>query len=200
MTPLGLLCVEAMRICVKAGFGTQSDWNKDVNTRLQAWLSGLHAAGIDLLQYAESESACFGCALDSLAIPWDTDGSITVVTGPRPEDWHISLWKPCESHARLFWCVAEGMPVVPRLAARIMEAYPLSASQDLTIYDLPGSWLSEAACITETLESWLQRRTDDVLAQIEEDLPLLSESELFAKWRRVDEMLRASAVVTVFRV
>jgi hypothetical protein len=200
MTPLGLLCVEATRICVTFDCGTQIEWNKDVNTRLQSWLYGLHFAGIDLLQYAKSESACFGCASDSLAIPWNTDGTIVVMTGPRPEDWHISLWKPCESHARLFWSLAEGKPVVPRLTTRIMEAYPLSANQDLTSYNLPGSSPSEAVCIAEELESWLLRRTDDVLAHIEEDLHFLSNSEFFAKWHRIDEVLRASPVVITYKV
>lgn len=200
MTPLSLLCVEAMRIRVKFGYGTQSEWSKDLNTRLQTWLSGLHSAGTDLLQYAESESACFGCTSSSFAIPWKTDGSITVVTGSRPQDWHISLWEPCESNARLFWCLVERKPVVPRLARRIMEAYDRSANQDVITYDLPGSWPSEAACIAERLESWLLGRTDDFLAQIEEDLPLLCESAFFAKWDQIDEMLRALAAETLFKV
>lgn len=68
------------------GYGTQSEWNEDVNKRLQVWLSGLYSTAIDLLQYAESESACFGCALDSLTIPLNTDSTITVMTGSRPED------------------------------------------------------------------------------------------------------------------
>lgn len=197
MTPLGLICIEVMRIRVKFGCGTQNEWNEDVNTRLQVWLSGLHSAGIDLLQYAKSESACFGYALNSLAIPWKTDGTITIATGPRPEDWHMSFWKPYESHARLFWCLAEGKPVVPRLTAWIMETYSPSENRDLTVYDLPGSWPSEAACIAEALEGWLLRSTDDVLVQIEEDLPLLSGSDFFAKWHQIGEMLRVPTVVTM---
>jgi hypothetical protein len=200
MTPLGLLCIEALRIRVKLGYGTQSEWNEDLNTRLQTWLSGLESAGIDLLQYAESEFSCFGSASNSLVIPWKTEDIITVATGPRPEDWHISLWIPCESHARLFWCLAEGKPVVPRLTTRIMEACLPLASQDLTLYDLPGSWPSDTACVAEELESWLLRRTDDVLAQIEEDLPLLSESVFLAKWDRIGDMLRGSAVVTMRKI
>lgn len=190
MTPLGILCIEAMRIRVKLGYGTQSEWNEDLNTRLQIWLSGLDSAGIDLLKYAELESACFGGASGSLAIPWKTDGTITIVTGSRPENWHISLWKPSESHARLFWSLAEGSPVVSTLTARIMEAYPSSKRQDPTLYDLPGSWPSDAAYVTEELESWLLQRTDDILASIEEDLLLLSDSEFFTKWHQMGEMLR----------
>jgi hypothetical protein len=76
MTPLGLLCIEALRIRVKSGYGTQSEWNGDLNTRLQTWLSGLESAGIDLLQYAESEFLCFGSASNSLIIPWKTDGMV----------------------------------------------------------------------------------------------------------------------------
>jgi hypothetical protein len=83
---------------------------------------------------------------------------------------------------------------VPRLTTRIMEAYLLIASQDLTLHDLPGSWPSDAACVAEGLESWLLRRTDDVLAQIEEDLPLLSESDFLAKWDRIGDVLQGSAV------
>jgi hypothetical protein len=197
MTPLGLLCVEATKVRVESGYGTQSEWNQDMNAKLQVWLTGLHSAGIDLLQYAESEFVCYGRAPDSLAIPWKTDASIMVVTGPRPEDWHLSLWEPCESHARLFWCLVEGTPVLPRLIARILEAYPVPEYQNLASPDLPGSWPSEEARIAEDLESWLLRRTDDVLAQIEEDLSLLSESDFFVKWYRINDILpRAETVKT----
>ena len=191
MTPLGLLCIEALRILVKFGYGTQSEWSEDLNTRLQTWLSGLESAGIDLLQYAESESSCFGSASSSLLIPWKTDGIITIATGPRPEDWHISLWISCESYARLFWCLAEGRPVVLGLTTRIMEACLPLANQDLTRHDLPGSWPSDTACVAQELESWLLREPDDVLAQIEEDLHLLSESDFLAKWDRISDMLRS---------
>jgi hypothetical protein len=200
MTPLGILCIEAMRVRVKLGYGTQSEWNEDLNSRLQIWLSGLDSAGIDLLQYAESESACFEGASGSLAIPWKTDGTITVVIGSRPEDWHILSWNPCESHARLFWCLAEGSPIVSRLSARIIEACPSSTSQDQTLYDLLGSWQSDAACATEELESWLLRRTGDVPTQIEEDLSLLSDSEFSTKWHRMGEMLRSQEVVTMLKI
>lgn len=182
MTPLGLLCVEATRIRVESGYGTQSEWNQDMNAKLQAWITGLHSAGIDLLQYAESESGCYGRAPDSLAIPWKTDASIMVVTGPRPEDWHLSLYEPCESHARLFWRLVEGTPVVPRLIARILEAYPVPECQDLASPDLPGSWPSEEARVAEELEGRLLQTTDDFLAQIEEDLSLLGESDFLTKW------------------
>ena len=85
--------------------------------------------------------------------------------------------------------------MVPVLTARIVEAYHHFAEcQDLTNRDLPGSWPSEEARIAEDLESWLLRRTDDVLAQIEEDLPLLNESDFFTKWLRIHDTLRAKAV------
>jgi hypothetical protein len=189
ITPLGLLCIEAIRVRVKIGHGVPSEWNKDVSKRLQTWLLGLHSAGINLLQYAASESAYFGGAPDSLAIPWKNGGIITVVTGPRPEDWRLSLWQPCEPYARQFWSLVEGTPVVPGLAARIIETFPLSAGQDLTSADLPGSWPSERARVAEALESWLLKETDVVLAQIEEDLPLLSEADFFEKWYEIDETL-----------
>lgn len=195
MTPLSLLCIETVKISIALQWGTQSDWNKDVNAKLQAWISGLYFADIDLLQYAESESAYFGCNSNSLAIPWRSDGCITVKTGSTPDDWQVSFWNPRESHARLFWCMIEGNPVVYRLTNRILEAYPLTAGQDLTRHDLPGSWPSETAGIAEALEGWLLMRNDDVLAEIEEDLHLLNESDFRAKWYRIDEMLRASAVV-----
>jgi hypothetical protein len=202
ITPLGLLCVEAMRIRVALDYGSQSWWNKDVNARLRMWLSGLHSAGVDILQYAESESECYGCAPNSLVIPWNPEGSITIVTGLRPEDWLVSFWQPCESHVRLFWCWVEGEPVVPGLTARILDAYyTLTQRRDpTTCCDLPGSWPSSGEVrITEELESWLLRRTDDVLAQIEEDLALLSESDFFANWYRIDDVLRAKAVDEVRR-
>jgi hypothetical protein len=189
ITPLGLLCIEAIRVRVKIGHGVPSEWNKDVSKRLQTWLLGLHSAGINLLQYAASESAYFGGAPDSLAIPWKNGGIITVVTGPRPEDWRLSLWQPCEPYARQFWSLVEGTPVVPGLAARIIETFPLSAGQDLTSADLPGSWPSERARVAEALESWLLKETDVVLAQIEEDLPSLSEADFFEKWYEIDETL-----------
>ena len=180
---------------MECGYGTQSEWNKDVNAKLQAWLTGLQSAGIDLLQYAESESAYYGHAQNLLAIPGKASVSFTVVTGLRPEDWHFSLWEPCECYARLFWALVEGKPVVPVLTARIVEAYHHFAEcQDLTNRDLPGSWPSEEARIAEDLESWLLRRTDGVLAQIEEDLPLLNESDFFTKWLRIHDTLRAKAV------
>jgi hypothetical protein len=189
ITPLGLLCMKAM----KEGAGNhrriQRRWSKGVSMGLQAWLRGLHSAGIDLLQYAEAESVCYGWNPGLLAIPWKTDISIMVVTGLGPEDWRISLWEPCESHARLFWSLVEGKPVVPELAARIIEAFPLSASQDMTSADLPGSWPSGGAHVAEALKSWLLRETDVVLAQIEEDLPLLSEADFFGKWYEIDDIL-----------
>jgi len=194
MTPLGMLCVEATRVYVERGFWTQRESNRYVNAKLQVWLSGLHSAGIDLLQYAESESVCYGRAPSSLAIPWITDGGITVVTGPRPEHWHLSLWQPCESHARLFWCLVEGKPVVPELAARILKAYPISKIQDPTGRDLPGSWPSEEVHIAEDLESCLRRGTDDDLAQTEDDLILLNESDFFDKWYGIRHALRVEAV------
>jgi hypothetical protein len=184
MTPLGVLCVEAMQERERDRvLTTQKEERQDANAKLQAWLSGLHSAGIDLLQYAESESACHGYCPDLLVIPSEADTRIAVVTGARPEDWHLSVWEPCESHARLFWRWVEGTPVVPGLTARILELYPVADYQDLTSPDLPGSWLSGEAHIAEKLESCFLGDTDDELAQIEEDLPLLSESDFFAKWR-----------------
>jgi hypothetical protein len=191
MTPLGLLCVEATRVCEEFSNWPQSGRTPigHADAALQAWISGLHSAGVDLLQYAESESACYGHVPGLLVIPWRDDASITVVTGPRPEDWHLSLWEPCESHARLFWCLVDGTPVVPRLIARILEAYFVPECQDLTSPDLPGSWPSEQARIAENLEGCLLTETDDELARIEEDLPLLSESDSFAKWDGLDYIL-----------
>jgi hypothetical protein len=190
MTPLGLLCIEAMRVQVKKiGYGTPSEWNKDVSKRLQTWLLGLHSAGIDLLQYAESESACFGFDMNSLTIPWVTGGSITVVTGPRPEDWHVSLWAPCESHAGQFWRLIEGNPVVPGLTTSILVSRSVSERRDPISHDLPGSWPSEGVQIAEKLESWFLRRTDQVLAEIEEDLSLLSEADFLATWPRINHIL-----------
>jgi hypothetical protein len=186
MTPLGLLCIEA--------HAAQNRCSEDVNTRLQAWLSGLHSAGIDLLQYAESESACYGYSPDLLAIPWKTDARIMVATGPRPEDWRASLWEPCESYARLFWSLVEGKPVVPRLIASILEVCSVPACQDPTSRDLPGSWPSEEARIAEKLEDCLLAGTDDELAEIEEDLTLLNESDFFAKWDGIRDVLRIRAV------
>jgi hypothetical protein len=81
-----------------------------------------------------------------------------------------------------------------------MEVYLPLASPDLTLHDLPGSWPSDTACVAEELESWFLRRTDDVLAQIEEDLPLLSESDFLAKWDGLGDMLRGSAVVTMRKI
>jgi hypothetical protein len=185
MTPLGLLCVaafEGMRDRWESRHWTRSQWSQDVNAKMQAWLSGFYSAGIDLLQYAESESAYYACSPDSLAIPWDTESRIMVVTGPRPGDWHVSLWQSCESYARLFWCWAEEEPVVPRLTAKILETFLLPTSQNPKSPDLPGSWPSEEARVVEKLESWLLIETDDVLAVIEEDLRLLSEADFLAKW------------------
>jgi hypothetical protein len=189
MTPLGLLCVEAFE-AMRNGWAprhwTRSQWSQDVNAKMQAWLSGFYSAGVDLLQYAESESACYACSPDSLAIPWDTESRITVVTGPRPGDWHVSLWEPCESYARLFWCWAEEEPVLPRLIARILEVFLFPTSQNPTSPDLPGSWPSEEARIVEKLESWLLSETDDVLTQIEEDLSLLSKADFSATWNWIE--------------
>jgi hypothetical protein len=191
ITPLGILCVQALGERWENRDGAQRQLNQDANAKLQAWLSGLHSAGIDLLQYAESEFACYGYCPDVLVISWKPGASITVVTGPRPEDWRVAFWEPCESYARLFWSLMEGNPLMPGLAARILEAHahPLSAGQDPINFDLPGSWPSEKACVVEELESWLLERTDDVLTQIEEDLPLLSEDDFFAKWDVLDWIL-----------
>jgi hypothetical protein len=187
-TPLGLLCVEAM-LLREASDQPRSKANATMRIKTLSWLSGLHSAGIDLLQYAESESACYGHDPDLLVIPYHPGASITVVIGPRPEDWHVSLWEPCEFYARQFWSLVEGTPVVPELAARIIEVFPLSASQDPTSPDLPGSWPSQEARIAEELESWLLGKLDVTLAQIEEDLPLLSEADFFEKWYPIDEIL-----------
>jgi len=191
MTPLGLLCFETTPNWWKYRYWTRRQCNRDPNLKLQAWLSGLHSAGIDLVQYAASESAYFGGAPESLAIPWENGGIITVVTGPRPEHWRLSLWQPCESYARLFWSFVEGTPVVPELAARIIEVFPLSASQEPTSPDLPGSWPSQEARIAKELENWLLGGSDDddELAQIEEDLSLLSEADFLAKWRGIDDIV-----------
>jgi hypothetical protein len=189
MTPLGLLCIEATWIRVECGHEAHSQWKKDVRITLQAWLSGLHSAGIDLLQYAKAESACYGGASDSLAILLKNGGIITVVTGSRPKDWHLSLWEPREPHARLFWCLIEGIPVVSRLTARIMESFSLSEGEDLTSPDLPGSWPAAEACFTEEMESWLLQRTDDDLAEIEQDLSLRSEADFLAKWDSIDRIV-----------
>lgn len=195
MTPLSLLCVEATRSQFAAyGYGTQGGWNQYINERLQAWLSGLYSAGVDLLQYAETESACYGRVPDLLAIPWRTEGSIMVVTGPKPEDWHISFWRPCESYARLFWELVDGDPVVRRLTARILVAYPVPEHQDPTIRDLPGSWPLERARVADELESCLLGGADDELAQIEEDLLLLSEADFFERWCGIGEVLESSTV------
>jgi hypothetical protein len=188
-TPLALLCVEAfeaVRNRWESRHQTWSQWSQGVNAKLRAWIEGLHSAGIDLLQYAESESACYACSPDSLDIPWDTGGSIIVVTGPTPEDWRVSLWQPCDSYARLFWCWAEEAPIVPNLTSRILEALHLPASQTPTSPDLPGSWPSDKARIAEELESWLLQTTDDFLTEIEEDLSVLSESDLLAEWYRIE--------------
>jgi hypothetical protein len=181
MTPLGLLCIEAMRIRVYDRREIDTRRDKDLRKRLQAWISGLHYAGIDLLQYAKAESVCYGCTPDLLAIPWKTGARIAVATGPRPEDWRFSLWEPWEPYARQFWSLVEEDPVVPRLTVRILEAFLLPTSQNPTSPDLPGSWPSEEARITEELESWLLQWTDDALAGFEEDLSLLSESDFLAK-------------------
>ena len=196
MTPLGLLCVEVSesldawepRPC------THNLMNKQVNAKLQAWLSGLHSAGIDLSQYAESESACYGYSPDLLVIPSKTDLRIMVTTGHKPEDWYVSFWKPCESYAKLFWSLVEGRPVVPRLTASILEIYSVPACQDPTSRDLPGSWPSEEARIVEELEDNFLGDTDDELAEIEEDLTLLNESDFFAKWLGICRVLRIKAV------
>jgi hypothetical protein len=189
MTPLGLLCIEAIRVRVRIGHGTPSEWNRDVRKRLQVWLLGLHTAGIDLLQYAKSESACFGFDTNSLTIPWVSGGSITVVTGPRPEHWHVSLWAPCESHAGQFWRLIEENPVVPALTTSILVSRPVSERRDPTSRDLPGSWPSDGAGIAEELESWFLRKTDEVLAEIEEDLSLLSGADFLATWPRINHIL-----------
>jgi hypothetical protein len=190
MTPLGLLFIEAMRVRVRLRDGAPSEWNKDVSKRLQTWLLGLHSAGINLLQYAELESAYFGFDTNSLTIPWMAGGSITVVTGPRPGDWHVSLWAPCESHAGQFWRLIEENPVMPRLTARILDAYPVPGRQDPTCSpNLPGSWPPEETRIAEEMESWLLGRTDDVLAKIEEDLSLLCGADFFAKWDEINDTL-----------
>jgi hypothetical protein len=192
MTPLGLLCVESLEGNLMIVFRNGTLWqsNEPANKKLQAWLTGLHSAGIDLLQYAKSEYACYPHGPDSLAIPWKADAIIMVVTGPRPEDWRLSLWEPCESYARLFWCWTEEEPVVPRLTAKILETFLLPTSQNPTSPDLPGSWPSEEARIVEKLESWLLEETDDILTQIEEDLSLLSEADFFAGWDEIYDILR----------
>ena len=196
MTPFGLLCVEALvsSNAWRPRHWTQSRRNEDVNTKLQAWLSGLHSAGIDLSQYAKSESACYGYVPNLLVIPWESWRSIAVVTGPKPEDWRASLWEPCESYARLFWSLVEGKPVVPRLTASILEVCSVPACQDPTSRGLPGSWPSEEARIAEELEGCLLTGTDEQLAQIEEDLTLLNECDFFAKWRGICRVLRIKAV------
>ena len=194
MTPLGLLCVGAHDEISKAGHWTVDRCKKDVNIKLQAWLSGLHSAGIDLSQYAESESACYGYSPDLLVIPSKTDLRIMVTTGHKPEDWYVSFWKPCESYAKLFWSLVEGRPVVPRLTASILEIYSVPACQDPTSRDLPGSWPSEEARIVEELEDNFLGDTDDELAEIEEDLTLLNESDFFAKWLGICRVLRIKAV------
>ncbi|KAM0692525.1 hypothetical protein Q7P36_007079 [Cladosporium allicinum] len=199
MTPLGLLCVESLQVVLYSlcwrRYRDQSSLNNVANVQLQAWLSGLHSAGIDLLQYAESESAYYGGAPDLLAIPLATGGIITVSTGPRPEDWHFSLWERGESYAGMFWRLIEGNPLFPGLTTRIIEASPLSASQNPTSRDLPGSWPSEEARVAEELESWLLGSPDDELAQIEEDLSLLNEWDFFTKWSSINRILPASIVV-----
>jgi hypothetical protein len=194
LTPLGFLCVETMRVQLVMRQETQSESerNKHLRKRLHAWLSGLYSAGVDLLQYAESESACYGHCPDLLIIPWETHESIMVATGPTPEDWHFSFWHPCEPYARLFWCLVEGTPFVHRLIVRILETYyAISASQDPTGCELPGSWPSEEARIAEELEDLLLLiRTDGHLDQIEEDLSLLSEADFFAEWDHIYDILR----------
>ena len=190
MTPLGLLCVEATTSQVR----TRDGLNQYVNQRLQAWLSGLHSAGVDLLQYAETESACYGHVPDLLAIPWGTEGIIMAVTGPRPEDWHVSFWRACESYARLFWDLVDGEPVIRRLTARILEAYPVPEHQDPTSRDMPGSWPSMRARVADKLESCLLGWADDELAQIEEDLLLLSEADFFERWCGIGDVLGSSIV------
>jgi len=189
ITPLILLCVEAVRIGMGHGYGTQNECNQDVNAKLQAWLMGLHSAGINLSQYAESESACDGYSPNLLVIPWKTECSITVVTGPRPEDWRVSLWKTCESYARLFWCLVDGEPILHRLTAKLLEAYPVPEHRDPNSRDMPGSWPSTRARVADELESCLLREADQELAQMEEDLPSLSKRDFFAKWYQIDEIL-----------
>ena len=117
-----------------------------------------------------------------------------VTTGHKPEDWYVSFWKPCESYAKLFWSLVEGRPVVPRLTASILEIYSVPACQDPTSRDLPGSWPSEEARIVEELEDNFLGDTDDELAEIEEDLTLLNESDFFAKWLGICRVLRIKAV------
>ena len=75
------------------------------------------------------------------------------------------------------------------LATRIIEVFPLSASQDLTSVNLPGSWPSGGARIAEALERCLLGETDDVLDELKEDMSLLSEADFFAKWRGIDDIL-----------
>ena len=193
ITPLILLCVEAVRIGMGYGYGTQNECNQDVNAKLQAWLMGLHSAGINLSQYAESESVCDGYSPNLLVIPWKTECSITVVTGPRPEDWRVSLWKPCEYHARLFWSLVDGEPILPRLTAKLLEAYPVPEHQDPNRRDMPGSWPSIRARVTDELESCLLREADQELTQMEEDLTSLSKSDFLAKWYRIDKILGPSS-------
>lgn len=186
MTPLGTLCVEALR-CNWSTSATQSTKRIHAHARLKAWVAGLHLGAVNLLQYATQESLVLGCSPDLLTMPWNNDGEIMISTGCDPGDWSFSFWEPCESYARVFWYLVDGTPVVPDLVERILSLHSLTASKDQLWYDLPGSWPEERSRRVRKLEEWLLRRSDDVLSSIGEDLAL-SGNDFLSKWERIGEV------------
>lgn len=194
LTPLGTLCVEAWRAEIFAA--TRSARRARVRKRLRLWITGLHLTGEDLVKYAEQESSVYECGPDLLRIPWSSsasisraDGEISLSTGNKPEDWNIMFWEPCESFVRLFWLMVEGRPVMPGLMEGILRAHHFATKPDLSHGYIPGAWLSEPASYVESLDEWLLRRHEEVLAMIEEDLAMLDSAAFFAKWGRLTDIL-----------
>jgi hypothetical protein len=186
LTPLAMLCVEALR-WTRPSSETQSATRVYVHARLKAWITGLSLGAVDLLQYAKDESSVFGCSSNPLVIPWGTDGEILISTGRDPGDWSFTFWQPCESYARDFWHLVEETPVVPDLVERILHS--LLANRDLLCYDLPGSWPEVQLRRVRKLEEWLLRRSDDVLASIDEDLAALTCNDFLSRWEQISEIL-----------
>lgn len=189
MTPLGLLCVEAVGTWPTSMRQSTKRVRAHANATLKAWVTGLSRGAVDLMQYATEESSVFGCSPDLLRIPWGTDGEILISTGRDPRDWSFSLWEPCESYARVFWHLVEGTPVVPDLVERILSLHSLTANKDHLWYDLPGSWPEERMRRVQRLEEWLLWEKDDVLSSICEDLTALSGNEFFSRWERIGAVL-----------
>ena len=188
-TPLGMLCVEATRSMIVAD--TVNERRKKVKARLRAWITGLYIAGVDLVQYAEQEASVFRHDLYRLRIPWKRgfEGELLISTGRGPEDWDIEIWDQCEGYARLFWLIIEETPIMPDLIMGILETHPLAAELGLSHCDMPGAWQGDLAQRVEDLERHLGWETDQVLANIGEDLTMLDYAAFLVKWGFVTEIL-----------